>query len=148
MNLTRWFGLALLLPLLAACAAGGGTRTAAPALTDEQALMQRPVERWNHLIAKTPDQAWEYLSPGYRSANDRSTYMATMLNRPVTWLGATYQDRECEDEGASCKVMIKVDFEVNSPLIGVGKLKSHHSLIERWIKVGGIWYHVPEAAAR
>ncbi|SDE00836.1 hypothetical protein [Aquimonas voraii] len=135
--------LLLLLPLLAACAASGGGKPAAVA-SDEEQLSTRPIERWEHLIAKRPDQAWEYLSPGYRSTRDRSAYVQTMSNRPVSWLRAEYQSHTCERPGEFCAVVIKVHFRVRSRQLGVGDLESYNFLTERWIKSGGTWYHVPE----
>lgn len=134
--------LALLLPLLAACAAGGGNKQAP--LSDEQQLTTRPLERWEHLIAKRADQAWEYLSPGYRATRVRDEYIAQMTTRPVTWLSAEYDSHRCIDEGSFCEVNLKVLFKVVSRQIGVGELQSHGFVTERWIKAGDVWYHVPE----
>lgn len=136
------FAVLLLLPLLAACAAGGGVARAP--LSDEEQLATRPLERWDHLIAKRADQAWEYLSPGYRATRNRDEYITQMTTRPVTWLSATYDSHKCVDDGSFCEVNLKILFRVMSRQIGVGEMQSHGYITERWIKSGDVWYHVPE----
>lgn len=137
----RSLAFLLLLPLLAACAAGGGTRAV---LSDDQQLELRPIERWQHLIAGEPEKAWEYLSPGYRMTRDRGAYIQSMSSRPVTWLRAEYHSHTCEQPGQFCAVAVKVYFRVRSRQLGVGDLESFSFLTERWIKSGDTWYHVPE----
>lgn len=141
MNFYRAIALALLLPLLAACAAGGGAR--AP-LTDEQQLTTRPMARWDHLIKGEVEQAWDYLSPGYRSTRDRQAYIDSMSSRPLVWLSSEYHSHDCDQNGLFCTVNLKVTFRVKSQTLGVGEIESYSFLSERWIKSGEIWYHVPE----
>lgn len=133
--------LVLLLPLLTACATGGLQRAA---MTDDEQLETRPVQRWQHLIAGEPADAWEFLSPGYRMTRDRTAYIGTMSVRPVTWLRAEYHSHTCELPGQFCAVVIKVHFRVRSRQLGVGDLESFNFLTERWIKSGDSWYHVPD----
>jgi hypothetical protein len=141
MNFYRAIALALFLPLLAACATGGGAR--AP-LTDEQQLSTRPLQRWQHLIAGEGEQAWEYLSPGYRATRDKFEYVGEVTNRPVRWLSVEPHSVNCLEEGKFCEVNLKVHFSVRSRQIGVGELRSHSFVTERWIKSGDLWFHVPE----
>ena len=142
MHPSRLLCLILLLPLLAACAAGGGG--ARPVLSDDEQLQTRPIQRWQHLIARETPQAWEFLSPGYRMTRDRESYIQSMSNRPVTWLRAEYHSHTCERPGQFCAVVIKVHFRVRSRQTGVGDLESYNFLTERWIKSGDTWYHVPD----
>jgi hypothetical protein len=139
------FVLALLLPLLAACAAGGGARQVP--LSDDEQLTTRPIARWEHLIAKRADQAWEYLSPGYRSTRNRDEYVAAMTTRPVRWLGVEYHSHNCIDVGSFCEVNLKVTFTIVSRQMSVGELQSFGYVTERWIKSGDTWFHVPEAVS-
>lgn len=144
MSPLRLATLALLLPLLLACAAGGGTKGTPAVLSDEEQLTTRPIERWEHLIARRADQAWEYLSPGYRSTRDRADYISNMTNRPVIWLRAEPHSVDCEDAARFCTVAIKLHFKVRSRQRGVGDIETQTYLTERWIKSGDTWYHVPE----
>ena len=143
MNPIKILTLTLLLPLLAACAAGGG-RTAA--MSDDEALQTRSMQRWESLIAGDVETAWGYLSPGYRSAHDRDTYMEDFSNRPVRWTRVEYVGHDCEQPGMSCKLKLRVHFKVRSHLTGVGLIESSSVIQERWIKSGEGWYHVPEDA--
>lgn len=141
----RFAFLALILTLLAGCAAGGGPKpTAAVAPSDDEQLTTRPIERWEHLIAKRLDPAWEYLSPGYRGTRDKDEYIATMSTRPVRWLRAEYHSHKCIDVGSFCEVNLKLTFLVVSRQIGVGEMQSFGYVTERWVKSGDYWYHVPE----
>jgi hypothetical protein len=145
MQSKRLFILAWLLPLLAACAAGGGVKQAP--LSDDEQLTTRPVARWEHLIAKRADQAWEYLSPGYRTTRNREEYIAAMTTRPVSWLNAEYHSHNCIDEGSFCEVNLKVTFTIVSRQMSVGEVQSFGYVTERWIKSGDTWFHVPEAVS-
>jgi len=142
MNKFRWLAVALLLPLLVACA-GSGSSTRAP-LTDEEQLQTRSVERWQLLIGGKADQAWEYLSPGYRSTRSREEYVVKMSGRSVTWQGAEFDSLKCHVEARFCEVAVKVRFQVVSRQIGVGQIGADTYVTERWVKVGGAWFHVPE----
>jgi len=146
MNKFRWLAVALLLPLLAACAgsgSGSGSSTRAP-LTDDEQLQTRSVERWQLLIGGKADQAWEYLSPGYRSTRNREEYIAKMATRPVAWLNSDFYSLTCDEPGRFCAVGLKVRFKVLSRQLGVGELEADSFLTERWIKLGDTWFHVPE----
>jgi hypothetical protein len=144
MHPKRLIILALLLPLLAACAAGGGAKPTAVVPSDDEQLTTRPVERWEHLIAKRADQAWDLLSPGYRSTRNREEYIAAMTTRPVRWMAVEYHSHSCIDVGSFCEVNLKVTFTVVSRQAGVGEIQSFGFVTERWLKSGEFWYHVPE----
>ncbi len=133
---------ALLLPLaLAACGGGASVKTA-PA-DDSAALEKRSVERWNLLIAHKAEKAYEYLTPGTRATETREKYAADMNNRPVHWQSVAYIDRKCDDPDA-CTLQMQASFSVNmSARIGQD-VQSVTLLWERWIRVKGQWYFLPE----
>jgi hypothetical protein len=115
----------------------------------------RAVERWEHLIARRADLAWEFLSPGYRETHPRDEYAKSMNERPVQWYRVSiYEPGEGEPpalecaQPRSCTVMLKVEFKVRSPLIGVGTLDSWNVVKEHWVNVRDQWYVVPEDVVR
>jgi uncharacterized protein YchJ len=130
----------LLLPLaLAAC--GGGAAVKAPA--NDSALEKRSVERWNLLIAHKADKAYDYLSPGTRSTETREKYAADMNNRPVHWQSVTYVDRKCDDPDA-CTLQMQATYSVNMSARMGQDVQSATLVWERWIRVNGQWYYLPE----
>ena len=131
---------ALLLPLaLAAC--GGGAAVKAPA--NDSALEKRSVERWSLLIAHKADKAYDYLSPGTRSTETREKYAADMNNRPVHWQSVTYVDRKCDDPDA-CTLQMQATYSVNMSARMGQDVQSATLVWERWIRVNGQWYYLPE----
>jgi hypothetical protein len=130
----------LLLPLaLAAC--GGGASVKAPA--NDSVLEKRSLERWNLLIAHKAEKAYDYLSPGTRSTETREKYASDMNNRPVHWQSVTYVDRKCDDPDA-CTLQLQAFYSVNmSARIGQD-VQAATVVWERWIRVGGQWYYLPE----
>ena len=133
----------LLLPLaLAAC--GGGAAVKAPA--NDTALEKRSVERWDLLIAHKAEKAYDYLTPGTRTTETREKYAADMNNRPVHWQSVTYIDRKCDDPDA-CTLQLQAAFSVNMSARMGKDVQSVTLLWERWIRVNGQWYYLPERAS-
>ena len=137
---------------LAGCAAGGGGTRPAAAAKDtgkpEQVVEQRAVARWALLTAGKPAEAYQYLSPGFRALKTSEQYAADLQNRPVRWKAARFSAVECPPPGEYCDVTLDVDYEIDSPLPGVGTLKSTGPVVERWIVLDGVWYLVPKEVAR
>jgi hypothetical protein len=141
---------------LAGCAAGGATRpaeetsAAAPAAgaVDEKLVEQRAVKRWELLIAGKAGEAYDYLSPGFRALKAREQYVADLQNRPVRWKGVRFTSLDCPPPGEFCDVTLDVDYEMNSPLQGVGVIPATGPVTERWIVLDGVWYLVPKEVAR
>jgi len=131
----------LLLPLaLAAC--GGAAAVKAPAANDST-LEKRAVERWNLLIAHKAEKAYDFLTPGTRTTESREKYAADMNNRPVHWQAVTYVDRKCDDPDA-CTLQMQATFSVNMSARMGKDVQSVTPLWERWIRVNGQWYYLPE----
>lgn len=125
-------GLAALLFALPGC-----TDTASPDNVD-----RRAVERWNYLIEHKAEQAYEYLSPGFRTTQTREDYAAAMNNRPVQWKEATFGSKECDAE--RCTVRMNVAYSL--PVAAAkGRVTSNERIVtETWILVDGTWYFLPK----
>lgn len=108
------------------------------------AIDKRAVERWNLLIAKQADKAYDYLSPGTRETQSRETYAAAMNTRPVKWTGAKFNHKECD--GDRCKVYIDVSYSVALPATGPGSkpIQSTSTQSEIWVRVDDGWYYLPK----
>jgi hypothetical protein len=158
-------GAALSILLLGACAtpstspvkeAPPESEASAPAGDLAPGLIAlRATQRWQHLIERKAELAWEYLSPGYRATHPREAYAQAMNQRPVQWYQVEAFEPGPEDPPAlecaqprACTIMLKVHFKVRSHLPGVGTLDSWNVLKEHWVNVRDQWYLVPEDVVR
>jgi hypothetical protein len=137
--ITRRFGLAMLgasVLLLAGCSFGDKNSV--------DQIDKRAVERWNFLIAKQADKAYDYLSPGTRQTQSRETYAAAMNTRPVNWTSAKFNRKECDVD--RCKVYIDVSYSVSLPGSSIGgtPIKSTSTQSEIWVHVDDGWYFLPK----
>ena len=128
----------LLALLLAACASGGASSGASP----EETVMKRAAERWQFLIDRQPERAWDYLSAGVQSTQSRDDYARGMKTRPVRWLVVEPLGAECEQ--SRCDVSIKLEYEITIPGGGAGPTRAPSWISERWILQGRSWVHVPK----
>lgn len=140
-----WLACALALSVtLLGCKTQGGVKADAPDAASSAAASQsieaRAKARWDHLILRESEQAWEYLSPGFRAITDRQKYIDDMRNRPIRWLSAAVDRKECADE-QTCDVVIRLDIETVVP--GAGAVVTAGWVREKWLKLEGAWYHVP-----
>ncbi len=104
---------------------------------------KRAVERWELLIARKAEKAYDYLSPGFRATKKREDYAMEMNNRPVHWDKVLPYSQKC-DKPDVCIVSIQVDADVKMP--GVSKNVSTVGFVtETWIKTRGKWYLLPNA---
>jgi len=77
--------------LLSGCMSGGGTKPQGSEGKAEadSVLKTRAVERWDLLIARKADKAWDYLTPGYRETKPRQAYAEEMNGRGIRWSKVT-----------------------------------------------------------
>jgi hypothetical protein len=104
----------------------------------------RSVERWNYLIAHQAEKAYDYLSPGTRETQTRETYAAAMNSRPVKWLSAKFNRKECDAD--RCTVYIDVSYSVAMPGAGgTGKaVQTSSTQSETWVHVKNGWFFLPK----
>ena len=136
--------------VLAGCAGGGATRPDKTVDTSgtKEALQKRVEQRWAHLIKEDFDKAWEYLTPGYRSTASREVWASNMKDRPVKWTKAVVSSTDCPEGEEFCDVTVQVEFVANSSIPMVGQIEAATPVFERWIRLKGAWYHVPQEVAR
>ena len=137
----RIVSLSLLIALagvLAGCATTAGT-TSGKTVPPEV----RAIERWNHLIARDAEKAYDYMSPGRRATKSRDEYAKEMNNRPVRWEKvALYKHTPCEATATTCKIVLQVD--ARAPLPGTaGEAATLAFPQETWIRdKDGQWYYL------
>ena len=125
-----------------ALAVAGALAACTPVKKDDASgVDKRAQERWNLLIAHQAEKAYDYLTPGYRQTITREKYAAQRNDVAVKWKGARVTGRNCEAD--SCSVTVMIDALVPMP----GVSQNHATSLpteERWIKVSGNWYYLPE----
>lgn len=136
----RWAGLGLTL-ILAACASGPGPGAGKVDASPEATIERRAVERWNLLIEDDLHAAYDYLTPGYRATRTADAYAAGAKPAIMTWTGIEWRDVECET-GDSCLASLLLQYTVQ--MQGAGTVPGMTEVKERWVRLDGIWYHLPE----
>ena len=117
-------------------AAGGQTRAMQSASPEV-----RSIEKWKSMINRDFASAWEFQTPGAKSATDQESYVASMNTRPVNWLAVRFMEKRCETED-SC--LISLELQIQFPLgRAAGQLTVPSFIAERWIRLDGTWYYAP-----
>lgn len=102
---------------------------------------KRALERWNFLINRQAEKAYDYLSPGFRATKSRESYAAEMNNRPVQWTNVYPYSQSC-DKPDVCILNFQIDAQTDMP--GVNrKVPAIGFVEETWIKTRGKWYYLP-----
>lgn len=124
------------LALAALLMVGGCSNSASPDNVD-----RRAVERWDYLIAHKAEQAYDYLTPGYRATQTRERYAQAMNNRPMQWKEAKFSSKECEAD--RCAVEVEVTYVVQLPTMRGSSPAVTTTRRETWLLVDGAWYLLP-----
>jgi len=105
----------------------------------EEALRERVAMYWGHKIKEELDKSYVYEDPYYRNKVSMVNYIKEYNTRVVKWLSASTQSVNIKDDTALVDVKLRV--RVRPPQM---KATEYDSLLqEKWVKVDGIWYHVP-----
>jgi len=129
---------------LAACTAGPPAKTpGAGSSTDRKLadLERRAVDRWQLLIDGKPDQAYEYLTPGFRTTVSQQEYARNAHIGTLKWQSASWRDAECSSADA-CEARVLIGYSVR--MAGAGDVASVNLQKESWLKVDGEWYFLPK----
>jgi hypothetical protein len=127
--------LGLCLLMLGACATSPAAR--------DKAIQERAQARWDALLAKDYATAYEYLSPGYRSATSATDFEIAFRSRRLQYQSAEYQGHDCEE--SACTVRMKLGYKIVRPVAGLPEWKSDSVVQERWINSSGKWWYLPDS---
>ena len=111
--------------------------------SEEQTLEEKAVARWEHLIKGEFDQAYEFLTPGYRQSENLESYGLRMGASQVKWQEATFDKKECEDENL-CVVQVNIQYLYVMPVAGGKEMVQTTTVRENWIKKEDGWYYLPK----
>ena len=135
----RWLAVILLvtsLGLSAGCATG-------PRWDEQQrdALQQRVRERWQALVVRDFEKAWEYCSPNYRATFSKQLY-AKKFSYAVKWELTGVEIVNYDGDAAVASVVVRVMSEptkqTSSASVALGAIPT--TLRERWIFAEGQWW--------
>ena len=130
MPLARLAIAALLIPLLVAC----GDRS--PEL---QPLDERVLARWNHMIGRDFQAAWEFHTPGFRQTSPQQAFANEMAQRPVRWTSVEWRGAECGED--VCEVTVRVGFRAVGAPSGLSSVEVTRDIRETWLWIDGQWWY-------
>ena len=111
---------------------------------DASVIKTKAVQRWDYLIAKQADKAYDFLAPGYRQTISREQYAHNMNGRGTRWSKVHYNSQTCDAD--TCTVRLSVDYTIKLGGLA-GDTKSMGFAVEKWIKADGVWYYLPPIAS-
>lgn len=126
--------------VLALAALGGCT---APVKKDDATVVrERAVARWNLLIAHKAEQAYDYLSPGYRATQSREDYAKAKNATQLRWQSVQPSEEKCEAETCTVRVIVTAKVMLTQPQ--GHEVETQSPVTEHWLKDNGQWYFLPE----
>jgi hypothetical protein len=124
--------LALTVMLLSACASNQPARPA---------VVERAEARWEAVVTGDLESAYEYYSPGFRSANSLIDFGVSIRTRKVKWTSAEYLDHSCEAN--RCTVNFNIGFMVMNPVPGASVFNGKENVKDTWVRTSGQWWYLP-----
>jgi hypothetical protein len=111
---------------------------------DASVIKAKSVQRWDYLIAKQAEKAYDFLAPGYRKTISREQYAHNMNGRGTRWSSVAYNSQTCDAD--TCTVRLSVGYTLNLGGLA-GETKAMGFTVEKWIKADGTWYYLPQLAS-
>jgi hypothetical protein len=129
---------AVCLALLAAC-------SQEPPPAPDEIVAERAKARWEAMVARDFEAAWQYYSPGFREQMAAADFAVEMSRRPVRWTASEILEVTCADDEPKCTVRARVNYDAPSGLPGVGRLSSRSGVTETWLQIGDQWWYSQDA---
>jgi hypothetical protein len=116
--------------------------------SDQEILKERGTAYWGHMCKQEFDKAYEFEYPLYKKTVSLVDYIRR-FRRNVKWENAAVEDITVDDGAAMMKVKVKTEINLMVPKSPRG-IKANPTVVlnEKWIKVDGVWYHVPQKNIR
>ncbi len=105
----------------------------------EEIVAERAQARWDALVESEFDEAWTYMTPGFREHTDSRDYYVEMSSRSVQWTSAEVVSTECEQ--ARCEVTVSVGYRIPSGPAQLSGMESERRIKETWIGIDGKWWY-------
>lgn len=135
-RLKRLVAAIFLLTILSGCV----TKEAIKDISDEEALRQRIMAYWNHKVKQEFEKSYEYEDPLFRKKMTIVKYIKGFNTARAGWSGASIEGLKIEGDSAIVDMKVRVKIVASSS----GNIEQDVALKEKWVKVDGLWYHVPQ----
>ena len=124
-----------LAPLLAAGVLALAGCAAFTPKTPEQVVAERAEARWDALIHRNFEKAWEYTQPAYRALVAQKDY-SKQFGAAGQWKGVQVHQVTCEPE--RCTVRLRLTSTLNVPRFQGQELIGY--IDETWVRSDGQWW--------
>jgi hypothetical protein len=111
---------------------------AACSAPEPQTLEERALARWQHLIERDFESAWQYFAPGYKDAHPSQAFVTEMAERPIVYRDVSLIRTNCD--GDRCEVTLDVTYQVPRGASGQGPSRISTTIRERWISLDQTWW--------
>lgn len=108
-------------------------------MPDDAELRERIERYWDYKVKEEYDKMYEYEYELYRKQVNMTNYIRSFNPTAGKWTEPSISDIKIEDSIADVSMKIKV-------IIYSSPRNIEHGIVvkEKWSKVGGRWYHVPQ----
>jgi hypothetical protein len=121
---------------------GCATKEALKSASDEEALKTRVMAYWNLKIKGEFEKSYEYEDPFYRKTVSIVNYIKGFNTTTVKWKGAEIKEIHREAAGGKADVDLSLRMELMLPeREKIREMENNFPVVDKWIKVDGIWYH-------
>ena len=103
--------------------------------TPEDVVRERSEARWDALIKRDFDKAWEYTQPAYRALVAQKDY-SKQFGAAGQWKGVQVHQVTCEPE--RCTVRLRLTSTLNVPRFQGQELIGY--IDETWVRSDGQWW--------
>lgn len=136
-RMKRIIALTAALPLAAVMLLSGCQQ---PQPEPEEIVAERAQARWDLMIERDFEKAWDYYSPGFRDTTPRQEFSEDMKRRPIRWYEADVLSVECD--GDRCLAEVEVVYRAIAAPHGQSRIRLNRKLEENWIRLRGQWWYV------
>jgi len=109
---------------------------------EKNKLSNRADAYWQHKINKEFNQAYEFLSPGWKKTDSVEAYKQRMIISKANWLNSKVAKKQCSQPDL-CVVIMDIVYEFKFPTAGSQKIKIESKIKETWILKDNTWFHLP-----
>ena len=108
--------------------------------TPEDIVAERAQARWDAMVARNFETAWEYYTPGFKEKTEASSFRTRMDQRPIRWDAVRVTQVECAEEN-KCQVSALITYSaVGAPGV-LADMQVERNNVETWIQIAGQWWY-------
>ena len=124
---------------------GCATKEAVRNISEDEVLRERVMTYWGHKIRQEFEKSYSYEDPYYRKRFNMVNYIRGIDTARASWTSSTIEGLKIEGDSAIIDMKVKLRITVTP---SVKNIEQEVPIKETWVKVDGIWYHVPKKSGR